>query len=91
VKAALQVGGPVIAGMTIYRSTLTGQNGIVPMPGPKDLVLGAVAICIVGYDDNKKMFKFLNSWGNNWGDKGYGYLPYNYLTENAGEIWSISL
>jgi C1A family cysteine protease len=94
VKAVLQVGGPVIAGITVYPSFESQQvtkTGIVPMPKAKETVLGGMAICIVGYDDTKKVFKFLNFWGDAWGDKGYGYLPYDYLTDNAGEIWAITV
>jgi len=35
--------------------------------------------CIVGYDDNKKWFKFKSSWSKNWGNKGYGWLSYEYM------------
>jgi hypothetical protein len=35
---------------------------------------GDLAVNIVGY--NEKGFIFKNSWGTNWGDKGYGYISY---------------
>ena len=44
-------------------------------------------VVIVGYDDDKKLFKFRNSWDNYlfyWGDKGYGYINYadvNIITQ----------
>jgi C1A family cysteine protease len=34
-------------------------------------------VVIVGYDHQKELFKFKNTWGKNWGDKGYGYIHYN--------------
>ena len=43
--------------------------------------IGGHAFVIVGYGNyNAKKptqfyFKFMNSWGSNWGDHGYGYLP----------------
>lgn len=40
---------------------------------------GGHAMVIVGYDDAKKAFKIANSWGEDWGDKGYGWVDYNYL------------
>lgn len=31
---------------------------------------GAHAICLIGYDDSKGAFKFINSWGTDWGLNG---------------------
>jgi len=38
------------------------------------------AVTIVGYDDDKYggALKILNSWGTQWGDNGYFWLPYNF-------------
>lgn len=38
---------------------------------------GYHAITIVGFDDNKQAFKFVNSWGSSWGLSGYGWISYN--------------
>lgn len=40
---------------------------------------GDHAICLIGYDDDKKVFKFINSWGTKWGLNGYGYIAYDLL------------
>jgi C1A family cysteine protease len=37
------------------------------------------AVLIVGYDDNLKAFKFVNSWGTAWGNEGYAWLSYNFF------------
>lgn len=37
------------------------------------------AVLLIGYDDSKKQFTFINSWGEGWGDKGFGYMPYEYV------------
>lgn len=44
---------------------------------------GNHAICVVGYDDNKQAFKFINSWGTDWGLNGYGWISYD-LIQNLG-------
>jgi hypothetical protein len=39
---------------------------------------GGHAMCIVGYDDNYQggAFQIMNSWGENWGDKGVFWMKY---------------
>ena len=32
-------------------------------------------------DDDKKAFEFVNSWGDEWGYSGFGYLPYSYMEQ----------
>jgi hypothetical protein len=44
--------------------------------------------CAVGYDDNKKLVKFKNSWGKGWGDNGYGYIPYSYINDFLWDAWT---
>ncbi|HPP05245.1 MAG TPA: C1 family peptidase [Spirochaetota bacterium] len=41
------------------------------------------SICIVGYDDSKSAFKFINSWGTDWGIDGYGYISYSAVYEDS--------
>lgn len=38
---------------------------------------GGHALCVVGYDDSKSAFKFINSWGSDYGYDGYGYISYD--------------
>ncbi|MCK5896236.1 MAG: DUF4214 domain-containing protein, partial [Cocleimonas sp.] len=45
---------------------------------------GGHAVTIVGYDDNRYggAFKIINSWGSNWGDQGYFWMPYKIATKS---------
>jgi uncharacterized repeat protein (TIGR02543 family) len=41
---------------------------------------GDHAICLVGWDDAEKAFKFVNSWGSSWGlGNGYGWVSYDIV------------
>jgi C1A family cysteine protease len=93
-KGCLAEGFPFVYGFTVYESMMSSavaKTGMVPMPGMKEKVLGGHAILAVGFDDSKQLFKFRNSWGTSWGDGGYGYMPYAYLTDDnlASDFWTI--
>ncbi|CAF1417836.1 unnamed protein product [Adineta ricciae] len=52
------------------------------------------SIVIVGYDRRKRYFCARNSWGEDWGDEGYFYIPYHYLSNHrlinsADGLWTI--
>lgn len=46
-----------------------------------DSSYGLHAICLIGYDDELKAFKFINSWGSGWGLGGYGYYSYEMFED----------
>ncbi len=90
-KRSLLVNGPFLAGVRVYESWFTkrvAKTGLVPMPKKGEEIAGGHAICIMGYDERKKLFKFKNSWSEKWADKGYGYLPYAYLQKYCQDAWS---
>jgi C1A family cysteine protease len=91
-KAALQKYGPVVAGIALYNGVFSeeaAKTGNISDPSPNDLPVGGQAVCIVGYNDQKKMIKFRNSWGPKWGDKGYGYISYNYFQKFSDDNWAV--
>ena len=90
-RQSLIVNGSFIAGVEVFNGFMgpnAGRTGKVPMPRPSERSIGGHAVCIVGYDDGSEYFKFKNSWGKTWGDKGYGYLPYRYMEEHSMDVWS---
>jgi C1A family cysteine protease len=82
-KNALAAGFPVVFGFTVYSSFMTqtvAASGNMPMPARGDQVEGGHAVLCVGYDDTRKVAIVRNSWGAGWGDKGYFYMPYDYIS-----------
>lgn len=84
-----------ICGITCYSSIdsdYTTRTGIVTLPERGEKVLGGHAIYVGGgYDMHKRMFKFQNSWGKEWGDDGFGWIPFEYLENKnlAGDFFTV--
>ncbi len=80
--------GPTTIGFLCFREIFyTGRNGLVPLPREPWNLYGGHAVCVVGYDSEKKLFKFKNSWGTNWGQNGYGYLSLRYIQDYMLDAW----
>lgn len=56
------------------------QNAQILVPDNQSQMVWMHGIYLVGWDDATRNFKFINSWGTEWGQQGYGYLPYDYVT-----------
>jgi C1A family cysteine protease len=84
-KYHLSRGVPVAFGMTVYssfESCAVQRTGQIPMPETDaEDHLGGHAMVLVGYDDHDDHFIVRNSWGVNWGDSGYGYVPYAFVAD----------
>lgn len=92
IKSAISQGYPVVIGFSVYSSFESiGKSGIVPMPKPAESVLGGHAVILVGYDDSTRQFCFRNSWSSKWGASGYGFFPYEYMTDKnlSSDFWII--
>jgi nucleoside phosphorylase len=85
---------PFVFGFTVYESfesEAVAQTGIVPMPASGETVVGGHCVVAVGYDDTKRVFIIRNSWGTDWGIKGYCLMPYEYLLrpDLASDFWTL--
>lgn len=95
-KQCLAEGLPFVVGIQIFEafeSPEVAKTGMVPMPNLfTDECLGGHAVLVCGYDENKQVWIVRNSWGTNWGDNGYFFLPYFYLLYPTlcSDLWYIS-
>ena len=80
VKYALIENGVVLFAVPVYntdREDFWNKDGDIQ---------GGHAMCFVGY--NKDGFILRNSWGENYGNKGYAILPYKDFSQ-VWEIWTL--
>ena len=95
IKNCLASGYPFVVGIMIFtsfESQEVAKTGIVPMPTQDEECLGGHAVLVCGYDDSTHHWILRNSWGTQWGDHGYFYLPYVYLLDSSlsTDMWYVS-
>jgi C1A family cysteine protease len=96
-KRTLADGFPVAFGFPVYESIQNmGSDFVIPLPqGDDDRIVGGHAVVAVGYDDSVKVpgqsgagaVIVRNSWGVEWGDLGYGFLPFDYVRRELAVDW----
>lgn len=98
VKEFLAAGLPSMFGFSVY-SSIPGVGegtGDIPFPKREERLIGGHAVDAVGYDDDRKIgnkkgaLLIRNSWGTEWGEGGYGWIPYAYVERGlAVDFWSL--
>jgi hypothetical protein len=80
-KAVLANGNTLVMGIAVLPDfdSLSPSNPVYDDASGTNR--GYHALCIVGYDDTKNAFKFINSWGSWWGIDGYGWISYDFVKD----------
>ncbi|MDH3733943.1 MAG: C1 family peptidase [Gemmatimonadota bacterium] len=106
VKKHLAGGIPVTLAFPMYDNVIdvsweAEPGGQVPYPAEDDSRLGGHAVVTVGYDDERIMtslngtastgaFLVQNSWGTEWGEDGFGWIAYEYVTrDRTRDFWTL--
>jgi C1A family cysteine protease len=93
-QAFLAAGFLFVVGFPV--SSAVGQGAEIPFPTVFDSIRAGIAALVVGYDDGlrihseKGAFLVRTPWGGDWGDQGYGWLPYAFVRERiAVDLWTL--
>lgn len=94
IKGCIVAGYPIVIGIMCFNSL--GNPGVditgdIPMPTRKDYPIGGHCVLLTGYNDFTQRYEIQNSWGVEWGNKGYGTLPYAYVENSklAMDFWQM--
>lgn len=95
IKSCLAEGYGCAIGFTVRKSfERIGSDGKMPNAWFWEKALGGHAVFVCGYVDDKKWrgggyLIIKNSWGTEWGDKGFFYMPYAYVNQlNVPDAWT---
>lgn len=95
-KGCIADGYPFVFGFTVYESfegAEVARSGHLSMPKSGEAAVGGHAVMAVGYSDKNQWFIIRNSWGTDWGIKGYFTMPYAYISDNnlCDDFWTVRM
>ena len=93
-RCCLASGYPFVFGIKVFTSfegTAVKKTGKLNMPRRGEKTIGLHAVLAAGYDDAIRRFIVRNSWGKEWGLRGYFTIPYEYLLDSkiSHDFWTI--
>jgi uncharacterized repeat protein (TIGR01451 family) len=95
IKGALAQRKPVVLGIEVFDQfyQLKGTNSVYnSTAGSNTGQHGRHAVTAVGYDNNHPSggaLRVINSWGTQWGDNGFFWLPYDMAPKVVFQAWTL--
>jgi C1A family cysteine protease len=93
-RQCLAEGYPFVFGFSVYESfesNAVARTGKLNLPKRSEKMLGGHAVMAAGYNDATKRLLVRNSWGADWGMRGYFTMPYDYASNGnlADDFWTL--
>lgn len=80
-KTALIEHGPIAAPMVFDHCLLAYKSGVFNEKTGDNI---SHVVLLIGWDDEKGAWLIKNSWGEEWGEKGFGWIKYG--SNNIGQF-----
>jgi GNAT superfamily N-acetyltransferase len=78
-------GYQIIVGVEIFESGYRAPRGRLPLPNATSPYRGRHSVTVLDRTEDEELI-FANSWGNDWGDNGYGYISRAYFEAHVDSI-----
>jgi len=94
IKNALAQNKPVVIGLQCFANSFIKAKDSLWKPTESEIkqILaeeGGHALCVIGYNDQLKAFEAVNSWGTNWANKGFIWIPYDVFEQVCFEAYEM--
>lgn len=88
IKEAL-LKGPVMTTYTVYEDFYFYTGGVYQHTTGE--LLGGHAVTIIGWNDDEKAWIVANSWGDDWGEKGYFRISWSDDSGLGRNTWGVTV
>lgn len=85
-KLALLDRCPIVCGIIAFErieSIQDSQDAFIALEPADRWPMTGMGLCITGWDDTRQCWRVRTPFGALWGDNGYGWIPYPYLTQTG--------
>ena len=83
-KEALVAHGPIVTPIFYDKCLANYRSGVF---NEKDAGMVNHVVLLIGWDDKKQAWLIKNSWGEEWGEKGFGWIKYGSNNIGVFAAW----